>query len=330
MRVTDARVRKRPILVLLGMKRAQDARPARLLALAALLVTGEARAQVPRFAARTELVTLSATAVDSEGRPVQDLKPAELRIFEDGRPQPLQHFSSSRDSRARILLLMDASGSMNGELKATSTRMAAVQILASLQAEDEAALAAFDNKYWGVVRFTTDRDQIVKAMDEIEPYGSTALHDALEHAARDLASHGEGRRAIVVITDGVDTSSQRRPDEVIATSRALDVPIYTLAVLSPLDDPSSSRFSGKERPAAATAGSEVLARYAGLSGGAAFAVSDFTALKKAADRIASELKFQYRLGYDPPPGPPRFRRVEVRATRKGVVVRTRSGYVPQS
>jgi len=129
--------------------------------LALVLGTGEAGAQVPRFAARAELVTLSATAVDSEGRPVRDLKPAELRIFEDGQPQKLEHFSSSRDSRARILLLMDASGSMHGDLKATSTRMAAVQILAALQAQDEAALAAFDNKYWGVVRFTTDRDQIL-------------------------------------------------------------------------------------------------------------------------------------------------------------------------
>ena len=295
-----------------------------------MLWAAEARAQMPRFAAGTDLVTLSATAVDSRGRPVEDLKPAELRIFEDGRPQRLEHFSSSRDSRARILLLMDASGSMHGQLKATSTRMAAVQILASLDAADEAALAAFDSKYWGVVRFTTDREQILKAMEEIEPYGSTALHDALEHAARDLASHGEGRRAVVVITDGVDTASQHAPDEVIATSRALDVPIYALAVLSPIDDPASTRFTGKERPAVATAGSEVLARYAGLSGGASFAVSDFTAFKMAADRIASELKFQYRLGYDPPPGPARFRRVEVRATRKGVVVRTRSGYVPQS
>jgi Ca-activated chloride channel homolog len=314
------------------MKHAHEARPVVLLALALVLSLApvQLRGQVPRFPSSTELVTLSATAVDSRGRPVQDLKPAEVRIFEDGRPQRLEHFSSSRDSRARILLLMDASGSMHGELKSTSTRMAAVQILASLQAQDEAALAAFDSKYWGVVRFTTDREQILKAMDEIEPYGSTALHDALEHAARDLASHGEGRRAVVVITDGVDTSSHRTPDEAIATSRALDVPIYTLAVMSPLDDPGSPRFTGRERPAAATAGSEVLARYAGLSGGTAFAVSDFPALKKAADRIASELKFQYRLGYDPPPGPPRFRRVEVRATRKGVVVRTRSGYVPQS
>ena len=286
--------------------------------------------QIPTFAASTARVTLSATAVDSHGRPVVDLKPGELRIFEDGRPQKLEHFSSSTDSRARILLLLDASGSMNGALKSTSTRMAAVQILGALQPRDEAALAAFDSKYWGVVRFTTDHEQILRAMDEIEPYGSTALHDALEHAARDLASHGEGRRAVVVITDAIDTSSQRTADEAIATSRALDVPIYALAVLSPLDDPASERFTGRERPAPATAGSQILARYAGLSGGASFAVSDFTALKKAADRIASELKFQYRLGYDPPPGPARFRRVEVRATRKGVVVRTRSGYVPQS
>jgi Ca-activated chloride channel homolog len=295
-----------------------------------LFPTAARAQQLPRFAARTERVTLSATAVDSHGRPVQDLRPAELRIFEDGRPQKLEHFSSAMDSRARVLLLMDASGSMNGALKTTSTRMAAVQILGALQAQDEAALAAFDSKYWGVVRFTTDREQILRAMDEIEPYGSTALHDALEHAARDLSSHGEGRRAVVVITDGIDTSSQRTADEVIATSRALDVPIYALAVLSPLDDPASERFTGRERPTPASAGIELLARYAGQSGGASFAVSDFPGLKKAADRIASELKFQYRLGYDPPPGPARFRRVEVRATRKGVVVRTRSGYVPQS
>jgi Ca-activated chloride channel family protein len=312
------------------MSPTHEARPKTLLGLALALLPGALWAQVPRFAARTERVNLSATAVDSRGRPVQDLKPSELRIFEDGRPQKLEHFSSSRDSHARILLLMDASGSMNGALKTTSTRMAAVQILGALQAQDEAALAAFDNKYWGVVRFTTDREAILKAMGEIEPYGSTALHDALEHAARDLSSHGEGRRAVVVITDGIDTASQRTPDEVIATSRALDVPIYALAVLSPLDDPASERFTGRERPAAATAGSQLLARYAGLSGGVSFAVSDFPGLKKAADRIASELKFQYRLGYDPPPGPARFRRVEVRATRKGVVVRTRSGYVPQS
>jgi Ca-activated chloride channel family protein len=289
-----------------------------------------AAAQLARFASGADLVILSATAVDKRGRPVTDLRREEIRIFEDGRPQKIEHFSQGRAAAARLLLLLDASGSMNGELKTTSTRMAAVQILAALDPEDEAALAAFDHKYWGVVAFTRDRAKIEQAMSEIEPFGATALHDALAHASSDLASHGEGRRAVVVLTDGVDTASQLLPDEVLARSQALDVPIYAVSVVSPLEDPGSPRFSGLERPALATAGARVLARYAELSGGASFTVSEIGALHAAATRIVAELKQQYRLGYDPPPGPPRFRRIEVRSTRKGVVVRTRSGYVPRT
>jgi hypothetical protein len=74
----------------------------------------------------------------------------------------------------------------------------------------------------------------------------------------------------------------------------------------------------------------VLKRYSLLSGGGAFTVSDFAGLKRAADQLVGELKHQYRLGYDPPPGPPRFRSIAVTTTRKGVVVKTRSGYLPQS
>jgi Ca-activated chloride channel family protein len=283
---------------------------------------------VPVFAARAERVLLSATVVDRKGRPVQDLKPTEVRIFEEGKPQALAHFTRARDLRARVLILADASGSMNHDLKTTSTKMAVWQILAALGAEDEAALAAFDSEYWGVVKFTRDREALKNALDGIEHFGSTALHDALDHAARDIASHGEGRRAVVVITDGIDTSSQKSPDEVIAQSRALDVPIYAVSVISPLDDPSSKDYVGKKQQGASAKGTELLARYAALSGGASFPVSDFGALKRAAEQIASELKTQYRMGYDAPVGPSRFRRVEVKTTRKGVVVRTRSGYVP--
>jgi hypothetical protein len=135
--------------------------------------------------------------------------------------------------------------------------MAALQILAALDPEDEAALAAFDHKYWGVVAFTRDRRQIEEAMAEIEPFGATALHDALARAASDLASHGEGRRAVVVLTDGVDTASQLVADEVLSRSQALDVPIYAVSVVSPLDDPRSDRFTGRERPAVATAAATV-------------------------------------------------------------------------
>jgi VWFA-related protein len=300
------------------------------LVLAASAAATSTAAQVPRFASGTDLVILSAAAVDKRGRPVTDLKREEMRIFEDGRPQKIEHFSPGRATAAKVLLLLDASGSMNGELQAASTRMAAIQILAALDPEDEAALAAFDHKYWGVVAFTKDRAKVQQAMAEIESFGSTALHDALDKAARDLASHGEGRRAVVVLTDGVDTASRALPEDVISRSQALDVPIYAVSVVSPLDDPRSERFTGRDRPAVATAGAAVLARYAELSGGAAFTVSEIGGLRAAAQRIVTELKHQYRLGYDPPPGPPRFRRIDVRSTRKGVTVKTRRGYLPRT
>lgn len=298
------------------------------LALVAGTAPGPAAAQVPRFSASSDLVVLSATAVDGRGRPVTDLRREELRVFEDGRPQRIEHFSESRSTPARLLLLADASGSMTTSLKTASTRMAAVQILAALRPEDEAALAAFDHKYWGVVAFTRDHEKLLRALDDLEPFGSTALHDALVRAAGDVASHGEGRRAVVVITDGVDTASALRADDAIARSRALDVPIYAVTVVSPLDDPASDRFVGARD--SGNPGAAILSRYARLSGGAAFTVSEFGPLKKAADTIVAELKHQYRLGYDPPPGPPQFRRIEVRCTRKGVLVKTRSGYMPRT
>jgi Ca-activated chloride channel family protein len=298
--------------------------------LAAGLAVSTPAAEVPRFASGTNLVVLSATAVDRHGRPVTNLRSTEFRVLEDGRPQRLEHFSEAQTLPARLLVLVDASGSMTGGVKTTSVKMAVTQLLAGMQAEDQVALAGFDHQYWGLVPFTTDRERILLAIGEIQPFGSTALHDALDHAARDLSTWSEGRRAVVVVTDGVDTASQLRPDEVLARSQALDVPIYAVSVVSPVDDPESKLFTGRERPAAATAGTAVLERYARLSGGASFTVSDLGGLQSAAATILGELKHQYRLGYDPPRGPSGFRRVEVQSTRKGVLVKTRSGYVPRT
>jgi Ca-activated chloride channel family protein len=286
--------------------------------------------QIARFASRADLVVLSAIAVDRHGRPVTNLRRNEFYVREDGRPQAIQHFSEGRESAARVLLLVDASGSMSTTPKASSPIMAARQILYALDPNDQIALAGFDHHYFGVVAFTTDHAKILRGFSEVQPFGSTALHDALDRAASDLASLGEGRRAVVVITDGIDTASRQAAADVIARSRALDVPIYAVSVVSPIDNPESERFTGRERPAMATQGSRVLARYAEMSGGAAFVVSDFAGLKQATDTIVGELKHQYRLGYDPPPGPTAFRRVNVTTTRKGVSVKTRSGYVPQS
>jgi Ca-activated chloride channel homolog len=301
-----------------------------LAALALAALPASAPGQVLTFSARSDLVVFSATALDGQGRPITDLRREEFRVYEDGRALPLAHFHQGRGLPARVLLLIDASGSMNDDWKVASARRAAGQILDALSPEDQVALAGFDSRYWGVVAFTRDKEAVRRGLTQVTPFGSTALHDALDKAARDIATWGEGRRAVVVLTDGVDTSSQKTADEVIAQSRALDVPIYAVSVVSPLDDPRAEQFLGDRKKGEAETAAALLTRYAQLSGGLAFRVSDVRALQLAATRIVTELKHQYRLGWDPPQGPARFRRVAVTTTRKGVTVRTRSGYVPPS
>jgi len=298
-----------------------------VLALGTLPAT--AKGQVLSFSVRSELVVFSATAVDDNGRPVTDLRREDFRIYDEGRAQQIVHFYGGKGLPARVLILLDASGSM-GDKRVASSREAAKQLLLALSPEDQVAVAGFDSRYWGVVAFTKDREAVHKGLDTITPFGSTALHDALDKGAHDIATWGEGRRAVVVLTDGIDTSSQKTADEVIARSRALDVPIYAVSVVSPLDDPSSQSFLGEKEAGQEAAAAETLARYASLSGGASFRVSTLTGVVLAAQQIATELKHQYRIGWDPAQGSAPYRRVVVRSTRKGVIVRTRSGYVPPS
>src|SRR5207244_3361410 len=109
--------------------------------------------------------------------------------------------------------------------RSSSPVMAARQLLYALDPTDQIALAGFDDHYFGVVAFTTDHALILRGFSELQPFGSTALHDALGQAASDLATHGEGRRAVVVITDGVDTASHRSAEDVIARPRARALPV---------------------------------------------------------------------------------------------------------
>src|SRR5262249_60013576 len=110
-------------------------------------------AERPRFAAGTDLVVLSATAVDRHGRPVTNLRPDEFRVFEDGRPQKVEHFEA-RGVPARLLLLVDASGSMNGAVTTANTQMAIRQLGGGLEPDHEGAPAGFHPPYRGSVPFT--------------------------------------------------------------------------------------------------------------------------------------------------------------------------------
>jgi VWFA-related protein len=283
-------------------------------------------AQVPRFEGGTQMVTLTASAVDGKGRPVLDLRARDVQVFENGKPQRLSHFSQADLAPAKLLVLVDGSGSMTGD-KPARARTAFLRLLAGLTPRDETALASFDRDYVLRVPFTNDRKRLLEGYDRIPSFGLTALYDALELAARDLGgSEGEGRRAVVAFTDGLDNASGLTPLEAVRTARSMATPVYAISVLSPQEDPSQDLFlmpqDGKPR-----FGRAVLANFADDTGGTVFVASDLPAVETAVTRILNEVRHQYRLGYDPPPGPPGFRRLEVKSTRRGVVMRARKGYL---
>ena len=295
---------------------------------ALLLCAVPAVAQVPTFGVGTERVTLTATVVDGRGRPVLDLRREEIRLRENGKPQPVTFFARPDAAPASLLILVDSSGSMTGD-KPARARLAFLRLLDGMSPRDQAALASFDAEYTLRVPFTSDRGQLLRAFDGLDSFGATALYDALGQGVRDLAlAPGEGRRAIVAFTDGVDTGSRSTPAQALDEARAAATPVYALSVMSPLDDPRSGAFVGAPQGAAhVVRGPEVLKAWATAAGGEMFMASDLPAVETAITRILSEVRHQYRLGYDPPPGVPGFRRIDVSATRRGVVVRTRRGYV---
>ena len=152
-------------------------------ALAAL--PASAPGQVLSFPARGDLVVFSATAVDGKGRPVTNLKQNDFRVFEEGRPQPISRFYGGQELPARVLLLVDGSGSMDEELKLTSVRFAAERVLDALNDEDQVALAGFDSRYWGIAAFTRDREAIRQGLAEVEmclPYSIDTLHQTISLA----------------------------------------------------------------------------------------------------------------------------------------------------
>ena len=102
---------------------------------------------------------------------------------------------------------------------------------------DEAALFTFDSRLHEVAPFTVDTRALQGALGEVDPFGATSLHDAIAEAAKRAATRTGRRRAVVVITDGIDTSSGLTPGEVSAIASAIDVPVYVIATVLPIDHP---------------------------------------------------------------------------------------------
>lgn len=303
-----------------------------LLALAILAApyTGWAQetAEKPQatFKSGVDLVTVSATVRDNKGRLVKDLTKRDFEVIDRGRKKSISDFRAE-DASLSLAILFDVSGSMETADRTTAAKFAAYHLLSSLQeGRDEAGLFAFDSRLREVAPFTVDTRALKGALGEVDPFGATSLHDAIAAAAERVATRPTARRAVVVLTDGIDTASRYTPAQVSAKAAAIDVPVYIIAVVLPIDDPGSDRATpSAKRQAPQSIGTiEDLARW---TGGALYYSSSSASAFQAARAVVDELRHLYLIAFEPG-AEPGWHPIEIRVPQKdNFVVRTRGGYV---
>jgi Ca-activated chloride channel family protein len=286
---------------------------------------GTAESQQATFRSGVDLVTVSATVRDGKGRLVKDLAKKDFEVIDRGEKRAISEFRSER-APLSLAILFDVSGSMDTADRSTAARFAAYHLLSQLEhGRDEAGLFAFDSRLREVAPFTVDTHALKGALGEVDPFGATSLHDAISAAAERVAARPMARRAVVVLTDGIDTASRLTPAQVSAKAAAIDVPVYIIAVVLPIDDPGSDRATpGSQRQAPASIGTiDDLARW---TGGALYYSSASATAYTAARSVVDELRHLYLIAFEPGAAPG-WHPIEIRTSQKDFVVRTRGGYV---
>jgi Ca-activated chloride channel family protein len=286
---------------------------------------GTAENQQATFRSGVDLVTVSATVRDGKGRLVKDLTQKDFEVIDRGQKRAINEFRSER-APLSLAILFDVSGSMDTADRSTAARFAAYHLLSQLEdGRDEAGLFAFDSRLREVAPFTVDTRALKGALGEVDPFGATSLHDAISAAAERVATRPMARRAVVVLTDGIDTASRLTPAQVSAKAAAIDVPVYIIAVVLPIDDPGSDRATpGSQRQAPASIGTiEDLSRW---TGGALYYSSTSASAYQAARAVVDELRHLYLIAFEPG-AEPGWHPIEIRTPQKDFVVRTRGGYV---
>ncbi len=283
------------------------------LAMAPAAAAGQVEPSRPTFRAGVDMVPVAAVVRDKYGRTVGGLQPSDFVVIDGGEQRPVLGFDEDPAAPVSLALLVDESGSMSGDRARARDFVSALvaELGRTAVAGDRAALAGFSSSVREIVPFTTDFGRLRSGIEGTGAFGATAVHDAIADAANRLVPV-EGRRALVVVTDGLDTRSRLTIEQVSGIASAIDVPVYVARV----ESATSVKPGGR-------ASLEDLARW---TGGAAL---DATSASAAADtvlRIVSDVRHQYLIAFESAPQPG-WRLLEIRTTQPGLTVRARSAYV---
>lgn len=262
----------------------------------------------------SDVVVVNVTVTDAAGKFVPGLTKKDFRIFEDGADQSISSFSSEETPFAAAILL-DFSGSM--EERVTLARSAAIRFLDGLRDGDVAAVYRFDASVKKLQDFSAERDLASIVFDQ-KAKGTTVLNDAIVSASRELSKREEKRRAIIVLSDGMDTSSSASAGKAMTSAAAADATIYGVDMSDPTAGHTQDRM----------AGAAALRNYAAKSGGRYVSTPGGKALRDAFGSIVDELSNQYTITYHSTNHKKdgKWRKIDVQTAHDGFTVRARKGY----
>jgi Ca-activated chloride channel family protein len=267
------------------------------------------------------LVLLPTSVADRKGKLVRGLTRDDFKLFDEQLPEPIQYFSVEDRQPVQIAFLLDVSGSMRMAGLLEEAKEAIRYFADNLHADDQLGLICFaDEQVTWVTEFTADRERFLERLSVQIGYGQTAVNDAVAAAPGIVAQSTGGRTAIVLITDGMDNASRLSMPEAIELARKASVPIYTIG-FSTL--PKELLRKGEIQTTL-----QILQMYSAETGGTLFSVRDPDELKEAVAAIYEELRYQYVIGFTPSPDVKDggFRHLRLVANKRGLAVRTRTGY----
>ena len=300
-------------------------RRARLGAAVAMLMgapAGPAMSQAPppprpfTFESTVEMVSVTAVVHDKGGRFIRGLGPADIDVFEDGVRQEVTYFREASGASAdkiplSVVLVLDASGSMRTNLH--FLQEAALAFVYKLTDVDQALVVQFNESIKGSAEFTGDVSRLEQFVEALQAWGGTSLFDAIHYGLNRIKDQ-PGRKAIVVFSDGADTTSSLKEQEVVDYARSVEATVYCVGIRG-----ASGLMARSPRG--------FLRKIAQETGGSFFFPDRVGDLIKVFKEISDELHNHYALAYSPRRPPDGgWRDIVVKLKRKDAEIRVRKGY----
>jgi Ca-activated chloride channel family protein len=270
--------------------------------------------QPPTFKSGTQVVSLFVTVADAQKRLVPGLTQDDFEVFDNDKPQPIIYFDNSIRP-ITVVCMLDTSGSMT--LSIELLKRAAEQFLIRLLPEDKGRIGAFNDKIQMNSRFTSNRDDLVSYLTDLDYGNSTRLWDAALAGLEELKSI-DGRRVLLMFTDGEDTDSRTGLGTVIERARADETMVYTIGL-------ESNYFNGQRQVRSKP--DRGLKRLSDETGGGFFELDKTSDLAPTFTKVASELHSQYVIGFAPTQLDNRVHKLTVKMKQPGMTARARRSYV---